>query len=387
MIATYAVTVLIFWTALQVLSFPLIVYLDGDLPEYPAHPSYRMMQYIIDLSESNAQERIGSFHQKFLSLSQENPNIAYTPDYYTIGRTGEYLPKHPLLATWIAVPFYQVMGDAGIRLLIAGLLAGLIIFPLFLIHSRAGDLFVFNSLAVLVSIMLGTKLVQTFATQYSYDVLGTVMLLLGCYLMCKHPLFAGILIGLSLSCRITNVFWFVPLFLIFKPMQHWKSGFQPYWIGLCIGGLPVLAMNGWFYGHPVTAGYQNAPVYLNGQITDTMESISFSYRTLLEQFSDRLFKSPQSLWSFYPAMLLAIPLLSYELLRRGCGGQRKLDVPLLLLLSSSILFIALFISFSYWQLSGGTRFVMFPAVLLITTGVLVLIRLLQRLQLSQKRTK
>ena len=124
-----------------------------------------------------------------------------------VGARGEWYPKHPLGLSLAALPFYALLGDAG--LLAFNLLQLLALEVLMLLWARrfAGE---GAALATLLAFALGT-LLRPAAFNFSPDVFSTLLVVGGAFaLTSRRAALAGALLGAAVAAKWTNLA-FVPV--------------------------------------------------------------------------------------------------------------------------------------------------------------------------------
>jgi Glycosyltransferase family 87 len=285
-----------------------------------------------------------------------------------LGRRGEWFPKHPILMPVFSIPFYALFGVAGF-LLFNVLDLGLLGIVIWLFCRR----YVSGALATLATTgILGGTFLRAYVYNYSPDVFSTLLFMGGLYLLLRgRPLPAGMLLGLSVMAKITNLFSLsiVAGFLLFGPRRReaWRltAAALP-----CLLGLALL--NAHMFGSPATTGYDRTLVLENGEAV-TISHRGFFDLPVLEGIRGQLFAERTGLLSTSPLLLLAVPGFVLLLRRNSWEG-------LLFLCLGEFTFL-LFSTYRWWATSHyGNRFLMIPVALCAVPLALTLGRMYSALR-------
>jgi len=269
-----------------------------------------------------------------------------------LGRGGAWYPKHPILMPLLSVPFYALLGVAGFLafnlLVLAGL--GTAVRALCRRHVSAG-VATFTAAVVLAGTFL-----RAYVYNYSPDLLSALLVLGGLFLVLQErPLGGGVLLGLSVMAKITNVFGLLLVtgFLLARPGR--RDAFR-----VAVAALPFLAilaiLNTVMFGSPVASGYDRTLVLEEGAPA-IVSHMGFFDLPALDGIRGQLFSSRTGLIPTSPVLLLALPGLVLLVRRRPWEG-------LLLLCLCEFTFL-LFSTYRWWATSHyGNRFLMAPVGLM-----------------------
>ena len=268
-----------------------------------------------------------------------------------LGRGGAWYPKHPVLMPLLSVPFYALFGVAGFLafnvLVLAGL--GAVIWALCRRHVSAGVA------TLTTTVILAGTFLRAYVYNASPDLLSTLLVLGGLFLVLQgRPLSGGVLLGLSVMAKITNVFGLLLVtgFLLARPGRREA-------LRVAAAALPFLAilaiLNSVMFGSPVTSGYDRTLVLEEGRPA-TVSHRGFFDLPLSDGVRGQLFSSRTGLIPTSPVLLLALPGLVLLIRRRPWEG-------LLLLCLCEFTFL-LFSTYRWWATSHyGNRFLMAPVAL------------------------
>jgi hypothetical protein len=256
------------------------------------------------------------------SLPEDWSNVA-------LGRNGGYYPKHPILLPLLAVPFYWVFGTIGT--LFANVLLNLaFVWLIFLLCRRIARV---EIAAIIAAIVSGVPFVQAMSYSFSNDLLGADLLLgsLECALAGVFG-WSGVLAGLALWSRVTNV-----MFLPGLMLAGWDRG------GLRAVGRAALfsliplglygALNTYMFGAPWITSYQAVLVREHGQQKVATHTDLFNvpwdagFRTALT--------GPNGAFASFPLLapgLLALPVLAWRRWRLALAILLFCTLPTLLLM-------------------------------------------------------
>jgi hypothetical protein len=320
----------------------------------------------------------GSFNQPLfaqarglaIELSKASPGSYIMPDLYATARDGSLWPKHCLLISILAAPFYGLGGTFGIWLFNQLLLSALFCAMLSLATQMTSPRPAFYACALFT---LLSKIFWASTYTLSYDVLAAACILGGMALFPRHAFLAGLLAAAAIWIRVTHVL-FLP-FLAIAGMWHY--GLRPgsvemrtLGLGLLAGCLPWMAFNAVVFGHPIGGSYQASDFYMDGTAYPDIGSHRFALSYLAENWRHRLFNLREGLLPFNPIylVLLFLPLARHH---RHCKT-------LALLMAAALAYALLMLCFSFWEDCGGDRFALASTALLVLPLAVYLERVMQK---------
>jgi hypothetical protein len=299
--------------------------------------------------------------QDMIDQSKSHPDTLFWQDVFAIGIDGTLYPKHPLLASILAAPFYGLFGNLGFWIF-----NQVVLFLLFVgIFKLAKPITSDNNLPIfLVLISMGTSI---FLGSYffSYDIVGVLLVVWSFAVVGKKHFIAGLLLALSLYIRITHLV-FLPFLLICFPVS--KKNISLILSGFLLGLFPLLVFNFLLWGDALSGPYARTEHYFKGQVvfTPSYHSLnSFSLENFLTNIGTKLFSLNEGMISVNPLFAVALIGIFY------CSKhpQRRF---ILSCFFAGLTYTLLMLSYSYWIGAGGRRFVL-PAVFLISLAVIPLI--------------
>jgi hypothetical protein len=185
----------------------------------------------------------------------------------SMGQDGEWFPKHSYLMPVASTPLYLIFGPAGL-LLFNVLAMGLGFFAAYRLGARAvGEL----PATVAVFGVMTSPIVPHLAYAYSHDVFYGALVAGGAAtLVAGRHRTAGLLMGLAVFAKATNIVLVVPMaLLLFR-------GDRRAFLRMTVAGaipLAVYAVANWaMYGAPWIAGYNRILIVKNG----VQEVVSYS---------------------------------------------------------------------------------------------------------------
>lgn len=307
-------------------------------------------------------------------------------DEFARGARGELLPKHCALMALLAAPFYGLFGRVGLYLF-NSLLVILILGAYCKIAAR------FSAEARLLALpflLTGTQLlVHTYG--FHYDLLGTVFVVGGAALVPVHPLWAGLLWGISPLVRITNGAVAIPLGV--GAFLEWSSDpvdRRARVSDLLLGGIAGLGLFGFMntimWGGPLTTAYHRIPVFDRGRVIENYDWFrhSFSVTELTRDWGEKLFGDANGILFWNPLLLVTVPMALWF-----CFYGRRLYGHSYTRIASALgaALVNLLLTFSYdnWRYSVlGNRFA-FPAIIFISLLLVPLIELVEKLGLRRAK--
>jgi hypothetical protein len=177
-----------------------------------------------------------------------------------LGREGRWYPKHPILLPLLSVPLYALLGTPG-TLATNVLLNLAFVLLVFLLARRVAPPPLAAAAAVLTAAM---PFVQAMSYSFSNDLLGAVLVLGAFEAALGGRLgLAGVLGGLALWSRLTNVAFVPGLLLVALDAGGWRAAQRA--VGFALAPLAIFGgLNTWQFGVPWTTSYQNVLVRENG---------------------------------------------------------------------------------------------------------------------------
>ena len=185
----------------------------------------------------------------------------------SLGKRGEWYPKHPIALALAALPFYAVLGDPGLLLFNFIQLTALELLIFLLARRYVADEL---AIATTLAFAFGT-LLRPVAYNYSPDVLSTLVVMGGTLMLLdKRVGWGGFLLALSVTVKWTNVI-FLPLAALWVLAT---IGF-PAALRFSLLALPPLlglaALNWHMFGSPLLTPYDQVLAF-NGGIEQSHRS-------------------------------------------------------------------------------------------------------------------
>lgn len=350
------------------IGIPYLPLVDYEGEAYPPNPYVSTAETAKDLWRLGTLERpyFRVLQGHLLELSRIHPEKTYRPDVFSETLDGRLMPKHPVLPSILAAPFYGLLGGAGIWLFEQLAVAAVLVC---LYRISAGMSRPAEAFWVVVAAAVGTNLIWYYSYTFSYDLLGAALVLAGLMVLPLRPLAAGCLWGLSLHLRITHVLLFPFLLLACHPTRR---GCGSAWLRCILGCvavvLPVWVANHLVYGDALRGAYARAVNMRQGAILLDRDSMHFSPVYFREAVS-RLFGGRESLFVTYPVLVL-LPVALWGLLPGG-GTRAKAAW----LLAGGAFSILVHLGYSYWFGAGGDRFVLAAVLVMMAALAPALARL------------
>lgn len=308
-------------------------FLIGDCPYYASTVISLLYDRDVDLGN---QIRGGlAVHQKQVSLS----------------RDGRIVPKHPILMPILAVPFYVAFGIAGFLVfnVLVMVLLGVVIWAM-------ARMYVGPVAAIAATLLLlGGSFLWKYTYNFSPDLLSTLLALAGILLVLKkRPIAGGVLLGISILGKVTNVFVAATVF-VFLLFRRPRTDAIRAALAMVPGVVAWVAINVAMFGGPTVTGYDRILVLRDGvpQLVSHKDDFDLP---ILEGIRGQLFHPRVGLLPTAPVILLAIPGFVAFLRRHPWDAALVLGIAELLFL--------LFSTYRWWATSHyGNRFLMLPVVL------------------------
>jgi hypothetical protein len=190
-----------------------------------------------------------------------------------IGRHGEWWPKHPILMPICAVPFIWAFGPIGslVFQFVFYLLMSVFAYRVAArVASRPAALAAACAFAV-------TPWIYDRVWGFNNDVFYTVLILAAVdAVLADRPILAGALLGIGVFAKNTNVLYAPALGLVFLFKKDWK-GFAKIVVAALIPGLLYAGMNWYFYGSPLSTGYDRILVREGGKLAQHSHRTDFNF--------------------------------------------------------------------------------------------------------------
>lgn len=193
---------------------------------------------------------------------QWNRNLDMAWSDISAGKNGEFYPKHPYLISVFSTPFYVLFGIDG--LLIFNVI--MTIFILFFAYLGASTLFSTRAIPAISTILIAINPVFTrMVYNYSNDTFYAALTSAGFFFTIRREgLIGGILFGLSIWAKPTNLLFFIPLCVFFLFNLRKKE-----FLYLCAGfSIPMgiyLLLNFIMFGSPFLTSYDRILTLHNGK--------------------------------------------------------------------------------------------------------------------------
>jgi len=216
-------------------------------------------------------------------------------------------PKHPLLLPILTTPVFWLFGDLGLLFANAGLLVAML-WSAFLIASR----FAAPSSALgMAAIFACLPLFERGAHSYSNDVLyGFLVVAALERFMARRMVVAGLLLGLSMWAKSTNVLFCVP----FGAILLWRRQWKDFAILAGVAFIPFgihLVMNWAMFGGPLETAYQRILIREGGQpvIYDIANNFGRAFGEGVKSLWSDKWQGLDEYMSFGFIALLGLPLM------------------------------------------------------------------------------
>jgi hypothetical protein len=270
---------------------------------------------------------------------------------------GVRVPKHPLLLPAVLVVPYALLREWGLLLFNVAQCALLVQMVLWLSRRYTTELSAFAAACG----FLAASIVRNYTFNVSPDVFGAVLVLGGALLLLdfelvsRRLLVGGLLLGLSLWLRPSNLVGLaagLPLLTDCIRRGRWR---RLAWMasGLLLGASGYLALNYHWFGNPFTTSYDRVVTMTRGVLGLASHRDDFT-RPFFSSLIPTLFTHPRSFLQTAPYWPLCIPALIVLARRRW-----EEALALLTLVAGPVLVI---VKYDHWLLSHyGNRFLMLPA--------------------------
>jgi len=219
-----------------------------------------------------------------------------------------YYPKHPYVLPIVALPFFAAFGQPGLLVFNVLAMAALLACAFALARTWVGPGPAL--LATLLPLLCGLvdRNVYTFSNDVFYSMLVTLGLVLA---LARRFVLAGVVIGLALWSKVTNVF-FVPLLLLLA-WQEARAHTEPFpWrrtvlracVGLALPGLLMAIANTVMFGGPFITSYHRIITIHGGKVLVESASDAF-HAEFWAGLQNVLFDAGEGIWPQAPVLFVA----------------------------------------------------------------------------------
>lgn len=337
-----------------------IGFFKSEVPLLPSNPSGETAKTTINIWENGTIQRAeyGELLENLLEESRMHPNSSYWADVFAFSPDGTLLPKHCLLISLLAVPFYALFGIFGFWIFNQLVLLICLVGVFQILTFNVGRT---PAIIALVLLLLGSQL-PLFSYCFSYDLLAAAFLVLSFRFVNEKPLWAGFLIALAIWIRLTNVtlvpflYWQIALA---SPSR--RNDLIDFSVGMVAGTVPQLFCNYVMWGSPFVTAYGRLYYFRDGQLVPDLGHV-FSVKEFFHDWSTKLFAPEVGLLRMNPGLWLLLPALAFL---RYVTNSKTIFVILLAAVTSVLLMFA----FEGLQHTGGltgsiTRYLLHAIILL-----------------------
>lgn len=293
---------------------------------------------------------------KNISESASKEKQVFWQDAFALEKNGRIYPKHSLITSLIAAPFYGAFGEFGFLIFQTLNSFGVCICLSFSLSKFTKNNMYFFSLFGL------SFLTQTFIGRYNYDfgydLHAAFFILLGLALSFNFPFWGSFSYTLSLFVRPSHILILPFLLISQEEMIKNKKFLRNALLGFSFGLILYTLNNYYLWGSPFLTSYDRIPFFdENGQMFITEHLKGFDWMELRSNLKEKLFGLKHGLIT-YNLCYLAFPLVIWHI------KNTKLKISFCSLLLGSIIYTIYIFSYGYLEASGiGNRFLL-PAIYL-----------------------
>lgn len=349
------ISFLVFASALILIAFSLVCVLKG-VGRFPDGP----VSVVADVTRSLAHggsllpmSLVEEVHEAY-NLSKQTHSYVWQ-DIVSLNSAGQYIPKHSVLSSILAVPFYIAFGDVGFWIL-QQLFAIVLVYSVFSLSKH-----IFDKANVCTALVVCFLFSQTVFYIYSYahDLHGCALLIFGLAIMQRGNRIAPVagVVLMCLSVIIRPSYLLLVFLLAFGGRVNDSTERRLLSLmGLGIGGAIIAVYNQIIWGNPIATPYTFVPVFYDGQQMLSEHPVGFSWEVLGRDWFRKLF----GLTGLMPAN---IGFIFAPFVAIFCWTHRHRRF-LLKVYGSALFYMMYVFSYEMWSVSAlGNRF-LFPAIYL-----------------------
>ncbi len=191
-----------------------------------------------------------------------NRNLDQGWSNVSLGRDGRWMPKHSFVLPLFSTPLFVVFGYDGLLwfhmlALVVGLMAAF----------EVARTYLSDGVAALATMAVAAQpVVSGDVYSYNNDVFYSALLLVGVVAQLRQrPWLAGLVYGLAVWAKATNVLFIAPVGLALlwgQPWSTWRRMAMAFAVPMSL----FLAANTWFYGAPWVTSYSRILMRKDGQL-------------------------------------------------------------------------------------------------------------------------
>jgi hypothetical protein len=346
------------------LTFSGIGYLQG-LPFLSVGPPLYTAEVTQSLwhTHSLRPERFDQIYREASDLSR-TAGAEVWQDVFALDRRGGLAPKHALLSSVIAVPFYAIFGKLGFWVL-QQLLFVWLLYSLYAIATRlAGRSLPLTT--IVVSMILSPLLLHSHG--FSSELHGCALVLGGLNMIHRRQFFGAFLMSLSILVRPSYILLVIPLVCaVYRHTPEWHREILRRSVGVAFGLGIVFMLNYILWGDSFATAYQRLPSFRNGELFISTHPVGFDLETFLSDW-------PAKLWGetgVFPvtSCLFLLPLVVISLRHQRDRWFEGVC------LSTALLYTLYIFSYQMWMVTGpGNRFLLTATCLCIPSCIAFLAR-------------
>lgn len=285
---------LMFYTVTSLLQYQPYHFLRGDSSFYAQID--RSLAKDFTLRQEKVQPR--SWYTKNMGW---NTNFPDSWSDISLGRNGEWYPKHPFLMSIVALPFFLVFGIPG--LLIFSILIASI--GMYFAYRSAQHLFDERSALIALAVFIPFRIMIYNTYGFRNDIFFATLVSASLfYALTKKSAVSGLLAGFALFAKITNILILLP---VLTPILliHGRRHLLRFFAAVSVPVFLLALANTLMYGAPWVFSYQRVLVMHNGHpqmVTHTSDFRFPFWQGLRRLIMDR----GQGLLNIAPATILGL---------------------------------------------------------------------------------
>ena len=241
------------------------------------------------------------------ALSQSSQSEVWQ-DVFAQDWSGTLVPKHSVLSSLIAAPFYGLFGEIGFWVCQQLFLLVLSLSFYQCVKTLSGVAIPITSLLSLC--LLSPALIASYT--FGHDLHGVTFLIAGLYLCRTHPFLGAMVMGCAVFVRPSYVIIIAPLLCAWRdetPIDSVVKGA----LGVLCALAVVCLYNLILWGDPLTTSYSHLPFFSRGVVLLQEHPIGFDLPEFVRDWPGKFF-GPEGLFSWH-GTFLTIPCAIWMVLR------------------------------------------------------------------------
>ncbi len=321
------------------------------------NPAYQIMEAAKSLWQSGNLERseLRGIYNLQLEKSRRDPKTIYWQDIFSLGKDGQLYPIRAIFLTYVAAPFYGILGDLGFWIFEQVLILLILLSFYWLCSTLTSPA---TGMLMSLALLIGTSILR-YAYTVSYDIFATCLIIVGLLLLRSYPFWGALILTASIETRPTNFLYVV--FLLFAWLPYYsrkKHAVVSILGGALLSALGIMLLNYALWGDPLVTGFNRKLAFVHGAAVIEHPAFDMEFRILVSHWGEKLM-GPAGLFRSSP-IILAFPFAVV------CAFSSRFRFFYLIAAAAALTHILMIYSLPTWEhLDNASRYLMSSIILIV----------------------